>query len=255
MIYSDEMIRKSRAELHAFVRFFNQKIGYEPIIIGGWAVDYYNPYYGSKDIDVVFPVKKERYDPILKHYFKAEGHELVSKDLLGTVKTYRKICADADGRPYYIDIDACDIGDKNTFHTNPDRELPYSLVTRHNSRVGVDGLTYKIPSIELLLSYKLKAYSDRNHDMAKSTSAEDISYYASKRDKDGSDIVALLDERNCRQKTDPSKFREIISVYGIQDELDEALKDVAANPSSHSLYPKIDGKTIKHIVHNFRKHP
>jgi hypothetical protein len=46
-------VRTSYRELISFISYFRH-FG-APVIIGGWAVYFYNPYYGSVDIDVVGP--------------------------------------------------------------------------------------------------------------------------------------------------------------------------------------------------------
>ena len=45
---------ESHKELIEFVNWFNHFHKSDPIIIGGWAAYHYNPYFESKDVDVVF---------------------------------------------------------------------------------------------------------------------------------------------------------------------------------------------------------
>jgi hypothetical protein len=47
------LVQTSYRELVSFVRHFRH-FG-TPVIIGGWAVHFYNPYYGSVDIDMIGP--------------------------------------------------------------------------------------------------------------------------------------------------------------------------------------------------------
>lgn len=53
---------ESHKELTEFVEWFNKHKGFHPIIIGGWAVYHYNPYFESKDIDVVFEFPRSGWD-------------------------------------------------------------------------------------------------------------------------------------------------------------------------------------------------
>lgn len=61
---------ESHKELKEFVEWFNHFQGLHPIIIGGWAVYYYNPYFGSKDIDVVFEFPRKGWDQQLHEHYR-----------------------------------------------------------------------------------------------------------------------------------------------------------------------------------------
>ena len=54
-LYAGEITDPSLKELETFAKWYNDKIGNYPVIVGGWAVYCYTAGLGSKDIDVVFP--------------------------------------------------------------------------------------------------------------------------------------------------------------------------------------------------------
>jgi len=66
------MVRASYKELVSFVRYFRH-FG-TPVIIGGWAVFFYNPYYGSVDIDVVGPSVNGTFDETIESYERSNDY-------------------------------------------------------------------------------------------------------------------------------------------------------------------------------------
>jgi hypothetical protein len=81
-------VRASYHELVGFLRYFRH-FG-TPVIVGGWAVYFYNPYYGSVDIDVVGPSMRGSFDEIIEGYERSHGYEILQQDPLGTEITASK---------------------------------------------------------------------------------------------------------------------------------------------------------------------
>lgn len=75
-------VKASYEELISFLRHFRH-FG-APVIVGGWAVYFYNPYYGSVDIDVVGPSLRGSFDEIIEGYERSHGYEILPLDTLGT---------------------------------------------------------------------------------------------------------------------------------------------------------------------------
>ena len=99
-----------------------------PIIIGGWAVFFYNSYLGSVDIDVVGAGLNGRLVYILTDFQAKNGYEEVSKTELGLEKSYKKPIHENGKVVGDMEIDACIYEqDFNTFHENKEKILPYSL--------------------------------------------------------------------------------------------------------------------------------
>lgn len=244
MRLTTEVIALSREEFSRFVGFCNDKYGAHPIIIGGWAVDYYNPYYGSKDIDVVFEARPAMYDPILIHFFRTNGYEKYSKDILGLETMFRKKVATSNGVEF-IDIDACSIYDPNLFHQHKEKELPYKLLTKNLLQAEKKGVSFTIPKLDLLFLYKLKAYADRDFETAEAETIEDVQYFTSKRDKDGADLIALADTTVCRHRLDPDKIGELAQNQSAGNILKEALIEVTENPAARDWYGKSSSAQIQ----------
>ena len=217
----------SREELASFVAWFNKFYGHYPVIIGGWAVYYYNNYLMSKDVDVVFEARLKTYDTALLQYLASNGYSLYNKEKWGIAKTFRKT-ARINGDEYFIDIDACSIYDSNIYHRNNKLHLPYSLVSKSSVLVkdshGEKRTDYRVPTIELLFLFKLKAYSDRDFDLQSATSSEDISYLTSKRNKDGSDVLALLDSEHCKEKVDYAALAKLAKSLNLLEETVSTLR-------------------------------
>ena len=245
MTQNEQVIDLSRKELELFTEFYNGHFGAHPTIIGGWAVDYYNSYYGSKDIDVVFETKREVYERNLQIYFDTHGYQPFQKDLPGLEVTYRKLVK-MGGSGVYIDIDACSILDGNIFHQNHSKKLPYALVSKNSKEVKLakSGALFRVPVIELLFLYKLKAYADRDFDSHRAQTQADVAYFVSKRDKDGSDLMALADLARCREKINASIAGKLAKEQGISDLLLKALDAVRGNPASAAAYRSLDQKEI-----------
>ena len=247
-----ESVNISKKELYNFIKWFNDIYGYYPIIIGGWAVYYYNPYYGSRDIDVVFEGSLSTYEKQLTQYFQTNGYVESITDKWGHMK-YRKKITTTLGIEF-IDIDPLNVSIKNSFHMNTEKELPFSLSKIKYNTVRIEDeppLEYRAPRIELLLLYKIKAYSDRDFELKKTTETKEMQHYTSKRDKDGADILSLIDTNNCREVINIRHCSDLIMKYNISSEIQLAFDDALNNPSSQSWYGKLDKNKIKELKTKF----
>jgi len=72
-IYSSKITDPSLNELREFAKWYNEKVGNYPIIVGGWAVYCYTKGLGSKDIDVVFLGDAAKHSTLFD-YFRAHGY-------------------------------------------------------------------------------------------------------------------------------------------------------------------------------------
>ncbi len=241
----EQLAIAARKEFETFVKWYNEKLGFHPIIIGGWAVDYYNDYYGSKDVDVIFEAKRAIYETPLNQFLAVNGYKLAPRD--DFTETFKKEVK-AGKQTAEIDIDAADVTRANQFHANNKKSLPYSLCTKHcievSKKVGDATLIYRVPRLELLTAYKIKAYHDRNFELTNPDNARQIQYYASKRDKDGSDIIALLDSKNTRNhaRIKPTVLNTLIQQHDMKKEAKEVLSMMLERPGSRDLYKRIDDK-------------
>ncbi|MBI4141979.1 hypothetical protein HY484_03585 [Candidatus Woesearchaeota archaeon] len=154
----EESGEASKKELKAFVRFCKQKFGYIPTIIGGWAVYSYTGKEHSIDIDVVFSSKKES-QKIMgkffkeKHYKTEEFHDQ-QKHFVKQVKAGKKTIE--------LRFDYYSYEDENKLVENSDISIPFRLIKNNYEYKKVDSTKIRVPSIELLLLFKVKALRDRD---------------------------------------------------------------------------------------------
>ena len=194
------LVEDSYNELVSLLKWFSL-FGPIPTIIGGWAVYFYNSYFGSIDIDIVGASHQGRFIDIIERYERTHGYEFTAKDPLGLEITSRKPVIQNEKIIGYMEIDACTFEDPKPggFHENPDKKLPYSLTAtkqyQREVKLEEDAICY-IPRKPLLLLYKIKAARDRAHDLKtqgttmKPAKAERL---RGKLTKDRADILALLD--------------------------------------------------------------
>jgi len=228
-----------------------------PNVIGGWAVYFYNSYYGSVDIDIVGPTLDGRLMYILTDFQGHHDYEEVYKDEMGIEKSFSKPVYKGERHVGDIEIDACTYEEEfNIFHEDRSKRLPYDLCDREDLRVQLslsetdrNNLIY-IPKKSLLLLFKIKAFRDRRYDIENKRAiiaAEKFTWLEGKVVKDGSDIIALLDPNPSRyminQKIDTKILKELIEEYDLGFILD-ALENIHTVKESLALYPNSNAQHI-----------
>ena len=257
----DVQAEESYKELLRFLRYY-RNFG-TPIIIGGWAVYFYNPYFGSVDIDIVGPSMGGAFHDALDSYVHANGYSLVPMDAMGLqvapVKEIRKkgtVVAN-------VELDAATFEDPaaGRFHEHSKKELPFSLCWEEEYRREVmlaEDCVCHVPSKSLLLLYKIKALRDRSFDlMAKAATmpSRRVEWLRGKVVKDRTDILALLDPdpRNplIKESVDEAQIKIICTKCKIGFCL-ETLEQVADNKQALTKYqeynPDLTGKKLRAII-------
>lgn len=245
-------VRASYRELVDFLRYFRH-FG-TPVVVGGWAVYFYNPYYGSVDIDVVGPSLRGSFDEIIEGYERSHGYEILKRDAFGTEITASKPIY-SKGRKTKVgdmEIDACSYERESAslFHEDGSKRLPYSLCDREEcrreARVASDTVCY-VPSKALLTLFKVKARRDRSYDIrtkGASMSSTRLAWLRSKVAKDGSDTIALLDPKDRGSLVDSAmdyaQLAELAAEFGLTSLVDDTIRDVLGDRESTSLY----GRTV-----------
>jgi hypothetical protein len=197
-ISAAELVRReSLSELRKLGAWFHAKHGTTIVLLGGWAVYSYNPYLGSFDIDCLGPE-----DPFTRHlniYMQSHGYVREPESPFGAASESWKKPVYSEGRRIDgIYIDTCDFDYPNYFKEDPMKTLPYSLCTREEylKRRRIDGEYFHVPTKELLFLYKVKAARDRDHIIQHDPPPPAmLQRIQGKRDKDHSDLAALLDPR------------------------------------------------------------
>lgn len=235
----------SYRELLEFVRFYRHHG--TPVIIEGWAVFFYNPYFGSVDIDVVGYSYRGAFEEIIERYERTHGYELDTTP--GAVETTAKKPILSRGRLVgQTEIDACgyERPGASKFHEDDSLELPYSACEDRGCKREVSlakDCVFYVPCKELLLLYKVKARRDRAFDVrtkGPTLSEGRLQWLQGKVVKDGSDILALLDPHAERAKLPDimsyPKLRHLARKHGIGKVVAETVKGVIEDNQAWQSY-------------------
>jgi len=234
-----------------------------PIIIGGWAVFFYNSYLGSVDIDLVGPSMGGLFDNTLEGFERSQGYQAVALDRLGLQTSFRKPVVENGEIVGHIQIDGCTYEqDIAGFHEDPEKKLPYALCddARLRSHLKLDSKREAyIPKKPLLLLYKLKALRDRSHDLRTKgpiLSSERRNWLRDKRIKDGSDLIALLDPQPSRsmitEKLDSDLLSQLVQTHSLQFAL-ESLNELPDMDEALNLYGNASREQVKEWARNALK--
>jgi len=243
-------------ELVSLLKWFSH-FGPIPTIIGGWAVYFYNSYFGSIDIDIVGPSHQGHFTDIIERYERTHGYEFIQKDELGLEITSRKPVIQNGKTIGYMEIDACVFEDPkpSSFHEDPNKQLPYSLTAKRQYQREVkleeNAICY-IPCKPLLLLYKIKAARDRTYDLkTRGTIMEPAKAerLRGKITKDRADMLALLDPNPSKQVTKESFNTDVFHSLVKRLKLEFALTTISELPKyrdSIKLYnPHLKVKQIQ----------
>jgi hypothetical protein len=254
-VWNQGLIEASYEELKRFVRYVGQWT--VPTIIGGWAVYFYNPYYGSVDIDVVGRGYKGDLDVAITR-FEEQYHytpKEVSDDAginLGLDVVLSKRISDDQGNEIPMEIDCCTFENERAikFREDTSKELPYSLceIEQYRNEVNLDGekscFCY-VPRKELLFLYKMKASRDRAYDLRigrVTMNPTRRAWLEAKVPKDKTDMIALLDPSPTNpilvQNIDPKLFHQISNSQHLDSLVQDSLKELSQDELAISSYGK-----------------
>ncbi len=250
------LVKESYSELVSLLKWFSL-FAPIPTIIGGWAVYFYNSYFGSIDIDIVGPSHRGLFMDLIERYERTHGYEFIAKNQLGLEATSRKPVTRNSKIIGYMEIDVCTFEDPKPsgFHENPDKQLPYSLTSENRYRREVkldENAVCYIPRKPLLLLYKMKAVRDRTYDLRTKGAVIELAKVEKLRGKitkDRADILALIDPNPSkyliRESFDADAFHDLVKRFKLEFSL-TTLTELPKHRDSIQLYnPKLDGKQIQ----------
>lgn len=183
---SQEVIELSLVELRNVAAWVAKREGNTPtpttILIGGWAVDAYNPYVGSVDIDLV--TNSRTRGRLMNHLVHHEGFHYKRY-------TYHKTVEKGSGSETII-LDFYSRERPDPFEGGRG-ELALDFLDDHTVVMPIrGGIRMAVPTRGALLVMKLKAVWDRSFRYEQGRSP-DPEWEYSKLVKDLADILALLD--------------------------------------------------------------
>ncbi len=240
------LINESYKELIKILKYFRH-FG-SPTIIGGWAVYFYNSYYGSVDIDIIGQGMRGQLNSVLDNYVRDYKYTITKVDNFGLQTTAHRDVFHDDEKVGAIEIDAATFEEKEAIKLHEDRSkiLPYSLCANDKLRMGVtiekDCFCY-IPRKTLLLLYKIKAWRDRAFDVRTKGAAmlaERLAWMQAKIAKDQSDIIALLDPSPSRKVADgtidANQLQKICKDYSIDSLIRQSLEELRYSSEALQFY-------------------
>ena len=212
------------------------------VLIGGWAVDSYNSWYGSVDIDLV-TTSSVRND--LKYYLRKEHDYFESRAELQMPSGIEKKTANGS-----IIIDFIPKGTNQPFEgqTTP---FTFSIVDDQVTRKSIrDRCTVSVPTRTVLLFLKLKAAWDRSYRINNHTSG-DPEWDAGKLVKDGADILALIDPDFGGEEIDLDQLGRLFDTYPF---LMQTLFKIKDNSESRERYGRLEKFEVYRIFDIFENY-
>jgi hypothetical protein len=237
-----EIIEASSRELHKIVSWIRNQNGNPAvgnvILIGGWAVDAYNPYFGSVDIDLVTDTATGQV--LISHLRTSEGYTLRTRYPSDTVQKdtpYGEIILDLISReiPY-------------GFEGHPEVPFTWEILTGNTVLRNVrGGAAIQVPNRSVLVLLKIKAAWDRFYRIKRQTSP-DIRYEGYKRIKDCADILALIDPARGGREIDLEILGSTISRAEFLKEIIVRIPDIDAVRERYQTMTELE---IRRVCENF----
>lgn len=233
------IFKRSLEELEAIFRWIevHEKDSENPIsvLIGGWAVYIYNPWYGSVDIDIV---TNSRTKQSLMKYLRDERGFMPKREpmLPNTV-----VKSTPDG---LIEIDFATREEVYRFEGRDDTH-DFHLLDGHTYRTEIlSGCSVVIPSRALLLFFKIKAAWDRSVRLETETSLRP-DWDRAKREKDYADILALLDPTLGLENLDLMLLGELFQRYPF---LIDIIRSLPKKTEGIRMYARMTEEDVTEIV-------
>ena len=233
------MIKASEQELRVIAEYLQARedaASPTTVLVGGWAVHAYNPWYGSIDIDLITNSRTKQ--SLKQHLVSTRGFEHFRTP--DDSKRVQKITT--DGKPIIIDLGTREQPDP---FEGRDRAVQYDILDGRTEVKPVGGgFSIPVPKRELLLLFELKAAWDRDHRMI-DDSSHDLEWEKGKLRKDHADILALLDPKAGGQNVDLFALGEYLSQYPF---LTSCLKQTADDADAISWYGRMDRNEVEAAI-------
>jgi hypothetical protein len=205
------------------------------VLIGGWAVYCYNPWYGSIDIDLVTNRRVRQH--LMKYLRDERGY--VHKRHPMIPNTVAKHIPEGE---ILIDFGSREMVCR---FEGRSEECPFSLLDgRTVVREITSGSSVVVPERTLLLLFKMKAAWDRSHRILEGTSYDE-EWEQGKLRKDRADILALLDPAAGGRETDITYLGEQFHTYPF---LVEILREIPIDRDAVAMYRRMDQAQARDVV-------
>ena len=236
------IIEASFAELQKIVSWINNP-GEDPartktVLIGGWAVDAYNPYFGSVDIDLVADRNTQQW--LIDRLRSNEGYQHHTRYPSDTVK---KETPHGD-----IILDFISRETQYPFEGHPEVPFSFEILTGNTVFRNVRrGAQIQVPNRSILVLLKLKAAWDRSYRILNQTSLN-TRYEGNKMIKDYADVLALIDPDRGGREINLEILGGQISRVGFLKEIIVRIPDIDA---VRGRYETMTQQEIRRVCEDF----
>ncbi len=203
------------------------------ILIGGWAVDAYNPYVGSVDIDLV--TNSRTRGRLMNHLVHHEGFHYRRY-------THHKTVEKGSGSET-ITLDFYSRERPDPFEGGQG-ELALDFLDDHTVIMPIrGGIRMAVPTRGALLAMKLKAVWDRSfrYELGRSSDPE---WEYSKLVKDLADILALLDPEHGGHDLDVEFLGEMLTRYAF---LKRCIEILPESGDARDKYERMGERTVRRV--------
>lgn len=208
------------------------------VLIGGWAVDVYNPYFGSQDIDLVTDINTQQW--LIDRLKTTEGYTDQIRYPSDTVKK--------DTPHGEIILDFISRETQYPFEGHP--EVPFTLdILTGNTvlRTVRGGARIPVPNRSVLVLLKLKAAWDRRYRIFNQTSLN-ARWEGGKMIKDYADVLALIDPDRGGREIDLEVLGDQFSRFGFLKEIILLIPDIDA---VRERYQMMAQRQIRRLCEDF----
>lgn len=238
----DRLVHESFTELRAVLEWLEASedrpvAPVRAVLVGGWAVYAYNPYFGSYDIDLVTNARTRR---SLMHHLVTRRHFEKYKD--PTSREIGVVLVTPEGKAVHIDF--ASLSQDDTLE-GTGRRISMALLVGEATVVRPGGWYVPIPNRTSLLLMKLKAAWDRQWRLDHGTS-RDAGREQEKVIKDEADILALVDADDDEH---PLDIQMLGSWFEKNPELGDALETTAGDRRAYGFYDR-DRAPVERKVRN-----
>ena len=209
------------------------------VLIGGWAVDAYNPYLGSVDIDLVS--NSHTSHSLMHHLHQFEGYEYDVLYPFG--KTVLKTTPHGT-----IILDFISMSKSYPFEGHPEIPFSFEILSGNTVRMRVRGGTeIAVPNRSILILLKLKAAWDRSYRIEHGNPFITEDHERLKWIKDCADLLALIDPDSGGREIDLEIFGREISRFKF---LKDVIIQIPAIDPARERYGRMDHQAIQTVCDN-----
>jgi len=237
---TQRIIELSVDELSAITQYLHENKGENEyattVLIGGWAVDSYNPWFGSVDIDIITNNQTRK---SLMHYLR-NHRGFVPYRLPGLSTSVKK---QTEAGPIIIDF--ATRKKLYPFEGVGDISLDFSILDGNTETRQIrGGIKIAVPNRTTLLVLKLKAIWDRQYRI-ENRKSDDFSWETGKLVKDHADILALIDPNHGGKQLDIYTLGELLKKYAF---LEQSLLSVYRSNEGIEKYGRMSQNDAKEII-------